>query len=197
MSHSKLPTLIFTLFLLLASRVNSQSLKSYDKVEIQTLYINAKDSMVRFQVLSENKNNKYIPSLTYFWYKSNAILKTVGGADGRLLNGDYVCFYTDNNLKEKGKFNKGLKDETWMSWNADGKKREQVTWKKGVKNGVHLVFNNEGNVVTIEKYKNGVLQVKKEKKVKKVVQKEAQVKPANAKNKEAPAKPMPTKKKGK
>src|ERR1041385_3900523 len=50
---------LLAVFCALSIKSSAQSLKSYDKVEIQTLYINAKDSQVRFQVLSENKSNKF------------------------------------------------------------------------------------------------------------------------------------------
>lgn len=158
-------TLCFAIQIFLTP-AKAQSLKSFDKVEIQTLYINAKDSLVRFQVLSENKNNKFEPSLVYYWYKSNAILKTTGGGDGKLLNGEYTCFYPDNNLKEKGKFLKGLKNESWLSWYEDGNLKDMWTWKKGKLHGIHDAYSRDGKIVTNEKYKNGVLRKKKEKKVK-------------------------------
>lgn len=134
-----------------------QNIKSYDKVEIQTLYINAKDSVVRFQVLSDNKKAKYLPAYTYWWYKSNTILRTTGGADGRLLNGEYVCFYPDNNLKEKGAFFKGVKDKLWISWHSNGKICEQVTWKKGVINGERFIYDKDGKILLKERYVNGKL----------------------------------------
>ncbi len=143
-----------------------QNIKSYDKVEIQTLYINAKDSVVRFQVLSDSKKVKYLPAYTYWWYKSNTILRTTGGADGRLLNGEYVCFYPDNNLKEKGSFFKGVKDKLWITWHSNGKINEQLTWKKGVMNGERLIYDKDGKVLLKERYVNGKL---KKNKVKQVV----------------------------
>jgi antitoxin component YwqK of YwqJK toxin-antitoxin module len=112
---------------------------------------------VRFQVLSDSKKVKYLPAYTYWWYKSNTILRTTGGADGRLLNGEYVCFYPDNNLKEKGSFFKGVKDKLWISWYSNGKISEQVTWKKGVINGERFIYDKDGKILLKERYVNGKL----------------------------------------
>lgn len=174
--------MFFFLFIqLCGSKAIAQSLKSYDKVEIQTLYINSKDSMVRFQVLSDSKKEKYLPEFTYWWYKSNAILKTTGGADGKLLNGDYVCFYPDNNLKEKGTFLKGVKDKLWITWFPNGKMQEQFTWKKGVLHGAHIAYSIDGKINSNEKYVNGVVKKKKER-------------APRAKSKNVSDKPVPLKK---
>lgn len=159
-----LATALIGALLLMPKTSDSQSIKSFDKVEIQTLYLNTKDSVVRFQVLNESKSAKYLPELTYYWYKSNTILKTVGGADGKLLNGEYVCFFQDNNLKEKGKFLKGIKDGLWISWYSNGKINERINWKKGILHGEHISFAADGSVAFSKRYKNGVLQVKREKK---------------------------------
>lgn len=159
-----------------------QNIKSYDKVEMQTLYINAKDSVVRFQVLSDSKKAKYLPAYTYWWYKSNTILRTTGGADGRLLNGEYVCFYPDNNLKEKGTFFKGVKDKLWISWYSNGKISEQVTWKKGVINGERLIYDKDGKILLKERYVNGKLKKNKAKQVVKDKRKPTQPKESKQDN---------------
>ncbi len=172
-----------------------QSIKSYDKVEIQTLYLNSKDSVVRFQVLTDSKKVKYLPVLTYWWYKSNAILKTTGGADGKLLGGEYVSFYPDNNLKEKGHFLKGVKDELWITWFPDGKIQEQVSWKKGVMHGERIVFDKDGNKLTSEKYRKGKLLKPKNKPEKKVkgtehIGKTGETKDSGKKKQEPAGKPL-------
>jgi hypothetical protein len=177
-----LPVFILLSFFSIFGQAQNPSIKSYDKVEIQTLYLNSKDSVVRFQVLTDSKKVKYVPALTYWWYKSNTILKTTGGADGKLLNGEYVSFYPDNNLKEKGKFLKGVKDELWITWFPNGKIQEQIIWKKGLMHGQRIVFDKDGNKISTENYKNGVLLNAKKKVTKKI--KENKPKEKDTKQKE-------------
>jgi hypothetical protein len=180
---------VFTLlsFFSIFGQAQNPSIKSYDKVEIQTLYLNSKDSVVRFQVLTDSRKVKYVPALTYWWYKSNTILKTTGGADGKLLNGEYVSFYPDNNLKEKGKFLKGVKDELWITWFPNGKIQEQISWKKGLMHGQRIVFDKDGNKTSTENYRNGVL-LKAKKKTKENKPKENDTKQKDTgKNKEVVA----------
>ena len=133
----------------------------------QILYINSKDSVTRFGTVSLTNNNiNYIPSRTYYWYKANTVLKTMGGADGRLLDGEYACFFPNNNLKEKGTFRMGLKDGTSNRWLDNGHIKELTTWKKGVLHGCHIIYDADGKILqTSEKYKNGALQEKKQSKL--------------------------------
>jgi hypothetical protein len=158
--------LLAVLYLLNGIDGNGQSIKSFDKVEIQTLYINAKDSLVRFQVMSDSKKVKFEPGLQYAWFKSNTILRTMGGADGKLLNGEYTCFYPDNNLKEKGKFSKGVKNGSWINWYENGKMQAIITWKLGKLHGIHKIYDSDGKVIVSEKYRRGSVVKEKKKEIK-------------------------------
>ncbi len=73
------------------------------------------------------KNDRY-----YFWYFNNAIRSTQGGYNGQLLNGHYVAFYPDKNLKEQGDFKRGLKDGVWKTWNRKGDLTTVTTWNDGI-----------------------------------------------------------------
>jgi len=73
------------------------------------------------------KNDRY-----YFWYYSNKIHSTQGGYNGQLLNGHYIAFYPDKNLKEEGSFKKGLKDGEWKNWNPKGDLTNVTTWNEGI-----------------------------------------------------------------
>jgi hypothetical protein len=145
--------------------MSSEMRDASKKHDLQTLYINSKDSVLRFGTITYDKVTVFDPAKTYFWYKSNAILKTAGGADGRLLTGEYVCFYPNNNLKEKGTFNLGLKDGAWTSWLDNGQIRELAHWKKGALHGYHIIYDQDGSTIISEKYKNGKLVVKKESRI--------------------------------
>jgi antitoxin component YwqK of YwqJK toxin-antitoxin module len=73
------------------------------------------------------KNDRY-----YFWYLNKVIHSTQGGYSGTLLNGHYVAFYPDKNLKEEGNFNRGLKDGEWKTWNRKGDLTAVTNWNDGV-----------------------------------------------------------------
>ena len=73
------------------------------------------------------KNDRY-----YFWYLNKVIHSTQGGYSGQLLNGHYISYYPDKNLKEEGDFKRGLKDGTWKTWNQKGDLTSVVTWDEGM-----------------------------------------------------------------
>ena len=68
----------------------------------------------------------------YFWCLNNIIHATQGGFNGKLLNGHYVSFYPDKNLKEEGGFDRGLKEGVWKTWNTKGDLTAVVTWNQGL-----------------------------------------------------------------
>jgi len=73
------------------------------------------------------KNDRY-----YYWYYNKIIHSTQGGYTGQLLNGHYIAFYPDKNLKEEGNFKAGLKDGTWKTWNQKGDLTNVTTWDEGI-----------------------------------------------------------------
>jgi len=70
--------------------------------------------------------------LFYYWYSANQVHVTQGGYSGQLLNGHYLAYYSDKNLKQEGMFKKGLKDGVWKAWDRKGKLTETLKWKDGV-----------------------------------------------------------------
>jgi len=73
------------------------------------------------------KNDRY-----YFWYFNKVIHSTQGGYTGQLLNGHYVSFYPDKNLKEDGNFKAGLKDGVWKTWDHKGDLTAVTNWDEGI-----------------------------------------------------------------
>lgn len=73
------------------------------------------------------KNDRY-----YYWYFNKIIHSTQGGFTGQLLNGHYIAFYPDKNLKEEGNFKAGLKDGVWKTWNRKGDLASVNTWDEGI-----------------------------------------------------------------
>jgi hypothetical protein len=162
-----------------------------DSDALHRVIINHKDSIVYAAVLPSlaqervRARDRYM----YHWYAAHDIKKSRGGFDGKLLHGQYSEFYSDKSLKEKGIFRKGLKRGKWKAWYTNGQFREIVRYKKGRKHGTFREYSPEGTLlrkgsyhkdyikgrvkkyqaqegITTEKYKKGVLVVKKEKPVK-------------------------------
>jgi len=79
-----------------------------------------------FKSAPKIKNDRY-----YYWYFNKVIHSTQGGYTGTLLNGHYVAFYPDKNLKEEGNFNRGLKDGEWKTWNRKGDLTAVTNWSDG------------------------------------------------------------------
>ncbi len=144
------------LFLLLFS-VTAWAKPSPEKSKTYLVYVNYELYSVRAYVLRDNGRTVANNALTYFWYGANAIQQTRGGFDGKLLHGDYKAFYLDNNLKEAGKFAKGLKTGEWKTWHAGGKLAEIIHYRKGLRHGMYESFDEQGKPVLVAHYRNGQL----------------------------------------
>ena len=131
-------------------------LKSQNSVKKKyyEININSSDGYTKAIVASKKIKIKPNDNYTYYWYSYNKIICTKGGYDGALLNGDYVCFYANNNLKEKGSFKRGLKKGKWISWYENGKIKEITYWSNSLKCGERKLYDENGNITLMEDYKN-------------------------------------------
>lgn len=127
------------------------------KPPISTFYLSLADETIKAQAISEKTTIKAEQNKIYYWYSHNNIHQTQGGYDGRILHGEYSSFYLSNQLKEKGRFYKGLKHQRWTLWYENGKLHEVYHWKKGMLNGLHQVYNEQGILVLEENYDDGIL----------------------------------------
>lgn len=93
----------------------------------------------------------------YHWSSSNSIHITQGGFSGKLLNGDYVEYYLNKNLKEQGQFKGGLKDGIWKSWNEKGVLIELYSWVDGMRSGKFELFDGDGKLKQTGYYKSNML----------------------------------------
>jgi hypothetical protein len=120
---------VFTLFLcVLSYTVYSQKLPDYG---VNRIRIIQPDKTIVAEIEPVSSTPSVKQNLVYFWYSANTIHTTQGGFSGKLLNGLYIEYYLNKNLKEQGKFKKGLKDGVWKSWNEDGSLSITNTWKNG------------------------------------------------------------------
>ncbi|WNM19467.1 toxin-antitoxin system YwqK family antitoxin [Flavobacterium capsici] len=100
---------------------------------------------------------KKIPEIranrTYYWFKGGAIHTSEYGISGEVLNDDFEKFYLNNQIAEKGKFNKGLKVGVWKNWHPNGKLSTYQYYDEGIKNGAFYKYNENGILVEKGKYR--------------------------------------------
>lgn len=124
--------------------------------------IRTETEFIHFEVkdLSAKKKSKFKSDKIYYWYKSQEIITTQGGAGGLLLNGVFEKYYASKQLHAKGSFKNGLKESDWTYWFANGKIERKEKWKKGMltyrvvydeSGKVLREFNNKGNKNILEK----------------------------------------------
>ena len=131
-----------------------------EKIEIKATnrqYIKRKDTIYRFYAILPEQPLKVRPDRIYYWCKSDTILTTAGGYDGRLLDGAFAVFYPDKNLEEQGLFKNGLRSGEWKIWYPGGKLHSIVHWEDGIKVGAFTEYDIQGAKLKEGYYKNGNL----------------------------------------
>lgn len=113
-----------------------------------------------FYILSEVKKMKYEESLTYFWFRSQAIHQTQGSSAGDVLHGKFSKFYSNGQLAEQGEFDKGLKNGIWLTWYENGQLKTKLTYSKGVLDGKFSTYDQETDSLQTGKYQNGTAKLK-------------------------------------
>lgn len=121
------------------------------------MIINLEASTQKFELPVKDVKTRVNNDLTYYWYKSNQVLQTKGGYDGKLLHGAYAEFYLNNNLKEKGLYKKGLKSGEWKSWHENGQLKEIIKFRNGLNHGKFLAYNEKGELLLLANYRKGKL----------------------------------------
>lgn len=118
--------------------------------------ISYSDSTVYFFATQDVPNIKNAIKSNAFihYFKNGAISRTEAGYYGEVLNGEYAVLNTKNRLIYKGKFIDGLKEDTWIRWNAEGRILVKSSYKDGVKHGVEEKFLGD-TLRIITKFKNG------------------------------------------
>jgi len=113
------------------NRANTQKNRIPDDIRDQIHIVDSTQEiqvdMLPYKAEPKIKNDRY-----YFWYLPNIIHSTQGGYSGQLLNGHYIAYYPDKNLKEEGDFKTGLKNGEWKTWNSKGDMTSVTNWDEGV-----------------------------------------------------------------
>lgn len=103
---------------------------------------------------SDKKDKKHFQKdKFYYWFKSQKVMMTQGGASGLLLDGLFESFYENNQLSQKGKFKNGLKNGEWLYWTNTGILVRKENWINGVKRGEEIVYDANGIPLFTTDYK--------------------------------------------
>lgn len=102
----------------------------------------------QFHVLDRDKKEprKFDKTKRYFWYKSQEVMSTQGGAGGQLLHGVYEQFYSNKQLAARGSFSRGLKHGKWTYWYENGALQKIEQFSKGESKGRLEVFDTLGKL---------------------------------------------------
>jgi antitoxin component YwqK of YwqJK toxin-antitoxin module len=128
-----------------------------EKIKTYVVNVTAKDSTIKAEIFYNNPSIRLKENRYYYWYKDNRIFCSEGDFDGKLLNGTYTCCYSDKNLKEKGRYEKGLRKGIWRRWYANGVTREVIHFKDGLRHGKYFLYSSGGQLVLEAFYKRGKL----------------------------------------
>jgi hypothetical protein len=153
---------VFLLSFFLGVFSSAQAQRKYlRQVVHDRVVVNSPDSTVVTYVWPVgNKEVEAEEEKVYYWYKADKVRTSRGGFGGKVLHGDYTSFYIDQNLKEKGKFVKGLKVGTWKAWYPNGELKEIMHWKKGQRNGSFITYRSDHTIYKTGKYKDDKLKGK-------------------------------------
>ena len=146
--------LLFILFVAMCTKTSAQKnlLAGY------THTINYSDHKITLQLQEMGQERKFTdPAKKYYWFSSNQIKVTQGGYSGKLLDGNYSDYYLNNNLKEKGRFDMGLKTGEWNYWTDKGILLSKVNYRDGILSGQFFKYDTAGNLAEQGSYKNGLV----------------------------------------
>ncbi len=145
---------VFLILIVFGTKAPAQKLPDFGTNRIR---ISADDRIIQAELLPLNSDPQAETDQLYYWYSSNKIHTTQGGYSGRLLNGHYIEYFLNKNIKEEGVFKKGLKDGVWKVWDESGTLQQSITWKGGVKQGNFVTFDKKGAIKQQGKYSKNLL----------------------------------------
>ena len=150
------PRVFLLVFLLTGTIAFSQ--KKYPDIGLNKVRMYLSDKSVLAEINPVKNIGNIFTDRIYYWYGTNQINLTQGGYSGRLLNGIYLEYFLNKNIKISGYYDNGLKEGIWKSWDSDGILIDYYTWKKGQRNGNFKLFNGHGKIKEIGIYKDNLLE---------------------------------------
>ncbi len=168
-----------------ANPTEAQSLRSIQNININSIVVRQAGQLTKAHILLDNPSIKVHNNRRYFYYTRGEIQQIQGGYHGHLLHGEYCNFANKDQLQTQGWFKNGLKHGLWKEWNEAGDLIKETSWHKGKVSGPFTHFDQRKNQVvkghnsngrlngriktysngelqTIDRYKNGELKSTKE-----------------------------------
>lgn len=127
-----------------------------DDEVMRQIVVNSKDSLIKATCTYYEKKSKNL-KVNYYWFAENKIHINQGGYSGMPMHGWYEMFINNTNLIEKGKFRYGLKNGKWYRWSSKGTLIGEQTWKNGELHGPFKTIYESERKTIIGNYKNGKL----------------------------------------
>lgn len=149
-------SIVFLFSIIAALPVKAQSYRKPLDITAYKHHIAYEDHKVAFYTQpSDNNLKRTNPLSDYYWFSNGQIRSTQGGYSGKLIHGLYSDYYLNNQLKEQGYFNMGLKDGEWKSWSEEGGLKTRVNYKNGQTNGTFYKYDTSGKLIEEGYYTNG------------------------------------------
>ncbi|HAM97190.1 MAG TPA: hypothetical protein DCQ26_01130 [Marinilabiliales bacterium] len=149
-------TVPFLAFLLLVNLSNTFGQWMHENFTKRNLKIHTDTSVLVFEIIEETLEIKPSVDLTYFWYLNRKILSNKGGIGGQLLDGSFTRYNRQDYLMEQGSFKKGLKWGEWKYWDEMGNLIRIEPYKNGLLDGKVTIYEKEGEIKTLT-YRKGKL----------------------------------------
>ena len=147
---------IFYLLLILVLFSGTVSAQKLPDNGFNRIRINRPDENLQLEIIPLNHLPDPDINKTYYWYAAHDVHQTRGGYSGPLLNGRYMAFFLNKNLREQVLFIAGLPDGQWKEWYESGYLKAVVTWNKGVKQGPYILYASNGSKQEEGSYSGGL-----------------------------------------
>ncbi len=89
-------------------------------------------------------------------FHANGNFNTIANFTSGIPDGEYLSYFENGLLKEKGYYKNGLKHGNWSAYNEQGQATSSAHFNLGKKDGEWLIWDNEGNLRYKIAYENGV-----------------------------------------
>lgn len=148
-------TLFITINCCILGRVSAQFasfIPSYNDGTQITLAMG--DSAIIFSVIKKKKESNIKEECFYYYYNNSQVQKSKGSYIGKPLNKLFVMEGRDGRLIEKGTFKVGLKHRTWRRWHSNGQLESIERWRNGDGAGKKSLYDNSGLLVCQYRWRN-------------------------------------------
>jgi antitoxin component YwqK of YwqJK toxin-antitoxin module len=115
-----------------------------DLAVLDHFFVNTDSSSIEGYLAPQKKQVNTSSKKMYSWFAGGKINHTQGAYKDRLLNGIYIASYPNKQLKEKGKYENGLKVGYWLYWDSYGKLEKENHFYKGWLSGFQTSYDSLG-----------------------------------------------------